>query len=68
METNLTKAFLKLLWKVILKEFVIMLGWKTVKALTASEKCTDHHKAWQTLTILFQAASRAILKVHITDI
>ena len=39
-EINLTKAFFKLLWNVILKEFVIMLGWKTIKALTANALIT----------------------------
>ena len=37
MEINLTKAFFKLLWNVILKELAIMLGWTTIKALTACE-------------------------------
>lgn len=43
------------------------LGWKTIKALSACEKCTDHHKAWQILTILFHAGSRAILKPFIAE-
>ena len=49
MEINLTKALFKLLWNVLLKDLALMLGWKSIKALTSCEKCSDHHKAWQML-------------------
>ena len=65
MEINLTKAMFKLLWKVVLKDLAVMLGWKSIKALTACEKCTDHHKAWQILQILFSAGTRSLLKPFI---
>ena len=65
MEINITKGIFKLLWKVMLKDLAIMLGWKSIKALTACENCTDHHKAWQILQILFSACTRAILKPYV---
>lgn len=65
MEINLTKALFKLLWKVLLKDLALMLGWKSIKALTSCEKCSDHHKAWQMLQILFSAGTKALLKPYV---
>ena len=65
MEINLTKAMFKLLWKVVLKDLALMLGWRSIKALTSCEKCTDHHKAWQMLQILFSAGTKALLKPYV---
>lgn len=55
----------KLLWKVCLKDLAIMLGWKTLKALMACEKWTDHHKAWQILQIFFKATTYALLEPYV---
>ena len=49
----------------MLKDLAITLGLKSVKALTACENCTDHHKALQVLQILFYACTRAILKPYV---
>ena len=66
-EINATKAIFKLLWRVVLKDLAVMLGWKSIKALTACEKCTNHHKSWQILQILFGAGTKAILKPYIVQ-
>ena len=65
MEINLTKALFKLLWKVLLKGLALLLGWKSIKALTSCEKCSDNHKAWQILQILFSAGTKALLKPYV---
>ena len=65
MEINLTKAMFKLLWKVVIKDLALMLGWRSIKALTSCETCTDHHKAWQMLQILFSAGTKALLKPYV---
>ena len=42
-----------------------MLGWRSIKALTSCEKCTDHHKAWPMLQILFNAGTKALIKPYV---
>ena len=66
-EINVTKAILNLLWRIVLKDLAVMLGWKSIKALTACEKCTNHHKSWQILQILFSAGTKAVLKPYIVQ-
>ena len=64
-EINMAKSCFKLLWDVILSDIANVMGYKSTKALTACKKCTDHHKAWQLLSITMTAVSKELMMVFI---
>ncbi|XP_045198503.2 uncharacterized protein LOC123552823 [Mercenaria mercenaria] len=66
-DINVTKALFKLMWKVCIKDLAVILGWKSLKALTACENCTDHHKATQILQILFESLKMELLKPFVAE-
>lgn len=62
---NVTKACFKLLWDVGLEDLAKLLGYRTARALLCSQMCTDHHKAWMTLTIFLHGTMDEILSEYI---
>ena len=40
------------MWDPVIEDLAKLLGFKSVKALTSCQKCSDHHKAWQIIQIL----------------
>jgi len=64
-DINNTKALFKLMWQPCIKNLAILLGWKSPKALTLCEHCTDHHKAMQILDILFESLTSELLKAFV---
>ena len=51
-EINMVKCIFKLMWDPVIEDLAKLLGFKSVKALTSCQKCSDHHKAWQIIQIL----------------
>ena len=64
-EINLVKCAFKLMWDPVLEDLAKMLGFKSLKALTCCQKCTDHHKAWQILQITFFGTMDEILLPYV---
>jgi hypothetical protein len=61
-EMNMTRACFKVLWNVMLVDLGKMLGFRSIKALTACQRAYDHHKAWQMMQIvLFGTASELLV-------
>ena len=54
-EMNSCKAFLGLNWEVFVCEVVKLLGFKSDRAISFAKKCSDHHKTWQILEIMYLA-------------
>ena len=52
-EINMVKCAFKLLWDVVLERLEKLLGFKSIRALTSCQNCSDHHKAWQIIQIMF---------------
>jgi hypothetical protein len=55
LEMNACKAFFQLNWDIFMKDVCIELGFKTPKAQDCARKCSDHHKTFKILEILYIA-------------
>ena len=64
-EINITKTCLRLLWDVGLSDLGKQLGYNSIKAQSACQSANDHHKAWQMLTIFFEATVDELLVPYV---
>ena len=53
---NMLKAYVKLNWKVNLKQFAICQGYRTESQLEYFKKCHDHHKSWDSICNIYRQA------------
>ena len=64
-EMNATKAFVKLNWPIFLSEIAKELGYNTVKSLGYIERCSDHHKSWRFLEIVYISMTDELLVPYV---
>ena len=64
-EMNGCKAFFETNWDVMLQDICEKLGYRTPKALDCAKRCVDHHKAWNTLEILYLAVTDELLVPYV---
>jgi hypothetical protein len=62
---NATKAVFKLLWDVVIEDLVKNNGFRTPRALLAAKNCSDHHKAWEFMSILLSGTLNELLRPFI---
>lgn len=58
---NLVKAAFKLLWEPVLKDLAIECGFKSPRAQVSAQACSDHHKSFMLLEIMFESTISEIL-------
>ena len=64
-EMNGCKAFFELNWEVFLKSVCTLLGFSSLKALDYAKRCSDHHKSWELLQILYIAVADELLVPYV---
>ena len=60
-EMNTCKVFVELNWEIILKNICMKLGYSSPKSLEFARKCSDHHKTWSILEIMYIAVADELL-------
>ncbi|XP_060579799.1 uncharacterized protein LOC132712676 [Ruditapes philippinarum] len=66
-EMNVVKAAFKLLWEPILQDLSKECGFKSPRAQVAAQSCTDHHKSYMLLEIMFESALQEIMTTFIIN-
>ena len=56
-EINACRAFFARNWNIFMEDVCSQLGFGTPKSLAYAKKCSDHHKSWTILEILYIAAT-----------
>ena len=52
-EMNLLKSFMEMNWNIFMKSLVGIVGFKSEKAQYSALNCSNNHKSWQLLMILY---------------
>ena len=60
-EMNAYKVFFELNWEIILKNICMKLGYSSPKSLEFARRCSDHHKTWSMLEIMYIAVEDELL-------
>ncbi|CAG8666196.1 5588_t:CDS:2, partial [Scutellospora calospora] len=53
-EMNMLHAYIELNWEIDLRRFAICQGYRTENQLAYFKKCTDHHKSWDSICIIYR--------------
>ena len=64
-EMNISKPFFSLNWSIVLCEVVKLLAFKSEKSLMYARNCSDHHKTWQILEIMYIAIADELLVPYV---
>ena len=64
-EMNACKAFFDLNWEIMLQDVCAILGFSSPKAQEYARRCSDHHKSWKILEILYLAITDELLLPYV---
>ena len=62
---NACKRFFDLNWGVIVEDDCKIVGFTSPRALDHARRCSDHHKSWKILEILYLAISDELLVPYV---
>ena len=60
LEMNCARAFVSLNWSIFVEKVFKELGFTSDNALKYAKKCSDYHKLWQVLEIIYLAISQTL--------
>ena len=60
-EMNSCKAFFGLNWNIFVCDIAKVLGFKSEKALAYAQRCSDHHKTWQIIELMYTGIADELL-------
>ena len=58
---NSCKAFFSLNWNIFVCDIAKVLGFKSEKALAYAQRCSDHHKTWQIIGLMYTGITDELL-------